>query len=91
MKVQSFKISMITPIYNNDQYLERCIQSGIKQTYRNLEILIINDDSTDKSLETCTDYAQKDSQIKLISQESQGVSVARNNGIIHSTGDLFVW
>lgn len=81
------KISVIVPIYNVDKYLARCIKSIVNQTYRNLEIILVDDGSTDQSLKICEQYAQKDTRIKIIYQHNQGVSVARNNGLDHSTGE----
>jgi len=83
----SSKISIIVPIYNLDSYLENCISSIIKQTYSNLEIILVNDGSTDHSKEICDKYKAKDDRIIVIHQENQGVSVARNNGLDVATGD----
>lgn len=82
------KISVIVPVYNVELYLEQCLDSIITQDYKNLEIIIVNDGSTDNSGEICERYAQKDKRIKLIHQDNQGLSGARNTGLTHSTGDL---
>lgn len=79
-------ISIIIPIYNVEKYLEECIESVISQTYRNLEIILVDDGSTDRCLEICKKYEKKDNRIKVIHQENAGVSVARNIGIDFSTG-----
>ena len=79
-------ISIIISAYNNRQYLERCIKSAIGQTYQNLEIIIVDDGSTDGSAEICDSFASKDYRIKVIHQKNQGLSVARNTGVKHSTG-----
>ena len=79
-------ISIIIPVYNVEKYLEECIESVINQTYRNLEIILVDDGSTDKCLETCKEYEKRDNRIKVIHQENAGVSVARNVGIDFSTG-----
>lgn len=80
------KLSVIVPIYNNEKYLKRCIDSIINQTYPCLEIILVNDGSTDDSLEICKEYAKKDKRIKVIDKENGGVSSARNAGLIHTTG-----
>lgn len=79
-------VSIIVPIYNGEMYLEKCILSIINQTYKNLEIILINDGSKDKSLKLCNKLAEKDSRIVVINQENGGVSKARNTGIDNSTG-----
>lgn len=87
-KVKSPKISIIVPIYNTEKYLHACLDSIINQTYRNLEILLIDDGSTDQSGKTADNYAKKDSRIKVIHQENKGQSAARNHGIKLATGDF---
>lgn len=79
-------ITIIVPIYNVEKYLQRCIESLINQTYRNIEILLINDGSKDNSLSICIEYSSKDSRIKLISQENHGLAYTRNIGIQNATG-----
>jgi len=81
------KISVIVPVYNVEKYVSKCIESIINQTYRNLEIIIVNDGSTDKSGDICDYYAKKDDRIVLIHQENQGLSMARNNAIDIASGD----
>lgn len=84
-----FKISIITPVYNAEKYIERCIKSIKNQSYKNIEHIIIDDGSTDDTLKICQKY---DKNIKLIHKENEGVSKARNVGLEKSTGDyvLFV-
>ena len=84
-------ISVIVPIYNVAPWLPRCLDSIIGQTYKNLEILLINDGSTDNSLEICQTYAAKDPRIKVIHQENQGVSAARNAGLDNAQGDFIMF
>ena len=79
-------ISIIVPVYNAEEYLDRCLNSIIHQTYKNLEIILINDGSTDKSLDICNRYKMMDSRVKVINQENQGVSCCRNKGINISSG-----
>lgn len=80
-------ISVIVPVYNVEKYVGRCLTSIIIQSYTNLEIIVINDGSTDNSLSVCEEYSAKDSRIKLISQENRGLSGARNTGLRHYTGE----
>ena len=78
---QQPQISVIVPIYNVDKYLNRCIDSIINQIFTDIEIILINDGSFDKSPQICDDYARKDSRIKVIHKENGGLSDARNTGI----------
>ena len=80
------KISVIVPIYNVGNYIEQCVNSLLKQTYRNLEIILINDGSTDGSGEICNELAQNDERVKVIHLENGGVSRARNKGLEVATG-----
>ena len=80
-------VSIIVPVYNAENVLGYCLNSIISQTYVNLEVLVINDGSTDNSLEICENYAKIDSRIKVINVKNGGVSKARNIGIENATGD----
>lgn len=80
------KISVIIPMYNTSKYLQNCLYSVVNQTYKNLEIILVNDGSTDNSKTIVKKYAEKDPRIKIINQKNQGLSVARNTGIEKSTG-----
>lgn len=82
------KISVIIPVYNTEKYLAECLDSVLKQSFTDIEIICVNDGSTDKSAEILKDYAKKDKRIKIITQENSGVVVARNNGVAHATADL---
>lgn len=75
------------PVYNIYDYLERVLDCLLNQTYRNLEIILVDDGSTDGSEELCNQYKQKDSRIKVIHQKNSGVSVARNVGVSQATGE----
>lgn len=79
-------ISVVIPIYNMELYLKECIESVLNQTYTNLEILLIDDGSTDSSLEICKKYAALDRRIVVIHQENKGLSGARNTGIKKAHG-----
>lgn len=79
-------ISVIVPIFNVEQYLPKCLNSIINQTYKNIEIILINDGSTDSSGKICDEYEKKDKRIKVIHKENGGVSEARNVGIKISKG-----
>ena len=84
-------ISIIIPLYNTEDYISQCIESIIYQTYRNIEIIIINDDSTDRSLELCNSFAEQDSRIRVYTQVNSGPSVARNWGIKLANGDYVIF
>lgn len=79
-------ISVIIPVYNSEQYLRACIDSVMAQNYKNFELLLINDGSTDSSGKICDAYALQDTRIKVFHQENGGVSAARNLGIQESLG-----
>lgn len=81
------KVSVIMPMYNAEKYLNRSLGSIINQTYTNLEIIVVNDGSDDKSREIVESFKEKDKRIKLINMENHGVSHARNVGLSNVTGD----
>ena len=80
------KITVIVPVYNVENYLNKCLDSILKQTYQNLEIIVVNDGSTDNSGTICQEYAQKDNRIVYIEKENGGLSDARNAGLDRMTG-----
>lgn len=84
-------ITIIVPIYNVKPYLSRCIESIINQDYKKLEIILVDDGSTDKSGNICDEYAKKDKRIIVIHQENQGLSCARNNGTRISKGKYIAY
>lgn len=84
-------ISIIIPVYNTAKYLERCLDSVLNQTYKNLEIILVDDGSTDESSEMCDSFAVIDSRIKVIHQKHSGVGQARNSGIKIATGDYIAF
>lgn len=81
------KYSVVVPIYNADITLEKCINSILNQTYKNIELILINDGSTDKSREICEFYANKYSNIIFIDKKNEGVAKARNDGLLTCTGE----
>ena len=80
------KVSIIVPVYDVQEYLAQCIDSILVQTYKNIEIILINDGSNDNSGIICDQYAKKDSRVFVIHQKNKGVSCARNVGIERATG-----
>ena len=80
------KVSVIVPVYNVEKYVKKCILSILNQTYSNLEIIVVNDGSTDSSLEIIKELSIKDSRIKIYSKENGGLSSARNYGLKYSSG-----
>lgn len=85
------KISIIVPIYNAERYIEKCIKSIINQNYSNLEVILIDDGSEDKSLLICKKFAAKDERIRVIHQNNGGVASARNRGISEANGRFVAW
>ena len=81
------KVSVIIPVFNTEQYLQQCLDSIIQQTFTNIEIVCVNDGSTDGSLKILEEYAAKDGRIKVISQKNNGQSAARNRAMLEITGD----
>lgn len=88
---QNKKVSIIVPVYNVENYIIRCINSLIRQTYENIEIIVVDDGSTDNSMTICNDLLLKDSRINLFHKENGGLSSARNYGIINSTGEYITF
>ncbi len=80
-------ISILVPVYNVEKYVCECIDSIIAQTYKNLEIILVDDGSTDQSGAICDEYAQKDSRIKVIHQENKGLAAVRNVAVATATGE----
>lgn len=92
MKEEVFPlVSIIVPVYNVYTYIEKCLISLINQTYENIEIILVNDGSTDKSGEICEQYVENDKRVKLIHQANQGLSAARNTGITNSKGEYLMF
>lgn len=85
------KLSIVLPIYNVEKYLPKCLDCLLNQTLRDIEIICVNDESTDNSLEILNDYAKKDERIKIINQSNAGPGVARNNGIYVANGEYIAF
>lgn len=85
------KISVIIPVFNSSEYIDRCLNSVINQTYKNLEIIIVNDGSTDNSLEICEKYKKIDDRIIILNKQNQGSAAARNCGIDVATGEYITF
>lgn len=81
VKEESPKVSVVVTVYNTEKYLRRCLDSIINQNFKDIEIVCVNDGSTDNSLKILNEYAEKDSRVKVVDQENQGVSGARNTGV----------
>ena len=84
--LEKYKISIIIPIYNADKYLARCIDSILAQTYKNFELILVNDGSSDNSSDICNEYKLRDKRIHTYHNQHKGVSYSRNFGIIKSSG-----
>lgn len=85
--MEDILVTIILPVYNVGKYLEICLDSVLKQSYRNLEIILVDDGSTDESPRICDEYAQKDSRIRVIHKKNEGVSTARNVGMEAARGE----
>lgn len=90
-KDDNMLLTVIIPVYNVEDYLDRCIQSVVDQTYKKLEIILVDDGSTDGSLQICNQWAEEDSRIKVIHKRNGGLSSARNAGIAIATGDVYAF
>jgi glycosyltransferase involved in cell wall biosynthesis len=85
------KVSVIVPVYNVYEYIEKCLDSLVNQTYKNIEIILINDGSTDNSLDIIKKYQKKHENIIVINQENHGQGYARNKGIEKSNGEFIMF
>ena len=81
------RISVVVPVYNVEKYLEKCVNSIVNQTYKNLEIILVDDGATDNSGKLCDELAKIDNRIKVYHKENGGLSDARNYGVERATGD----
>ena len=85
------KVSVIVTVYNTEKYVEECIISLINQTYKNIEVILIDGGSTDKTPEICHKYEKEYENIRVVHKENEGVSAARNRGIEEATGDYILF
>ncbi len=85
------KISIIVPVYNVEQYIDKCLESLVNQTFRDIEIIIVDDGSPDNSSAIYNRYAERDQRIKVVKKENAGVSEARNTGMEVATGEFFMF
>ena len=83
-------VSIIVPIYNVEQYISKCIESILAQTYRDFELILVDDGSPDNCGKICDEYAKQDSRVHVIHQENKGVSAARNAGISLAKGEYIM-
>ena len=83
------KISIAVPVYNVEKYISKCIESLLSQTQKDIEIILVDDGSTDNSGLICDDYAQKDKRIRVIHKQNGGLGAARQSGLEVASGDYF--
>ena len=84
-------ISVIIPVYNVENYLDDCLNSVIVQTFHNIEIILINDGSTDKTARICDEFATKDDRIRVLHKDNSGVAASRNAGVDLALGDYILF
>ena len=84
-------VSVVVPIYNVENYLDKCVNSIVNQTYGELEIILVDDGSKDNSSKICDEWKEKDSRIKVIHKENGGLSSARNAGLEVATGEYIMF
>lgn len=84
-------ISVIIPVYNTEEYLEKCVDSVLNQTYHNLQVILVNDGSTDSSAQICDTYAEKDNRVQVIHKKNGGLSSARNAGLDVAYGEFITF
>lgn len=91
MQKNDVLVSIVVPVYGTEAYLPACVESICNQTYKNIQIILVDDQSPDRCPEICDTYAQDDSRIQVIHQENQGVSGARNTGLHYAIGDYIMF
>ena len=91
MKIKSVKISVIVPVYNVEKYLEKCVESILNQSLKDIEIILVDDGSPDNCPQICDEYATKDSRVKVCHKQNGGLSSARNEGLKHVSGEYYMF
>ena len=91
MANENYKISVVIPVYNVEKYIKECVDSVLGQTYKNIEVILVDDGATDSCPQICDSYARNDERVKVIHKENGGLSDARNFGIDASTGDYIIF
>lgn len=84
-------VSIVIPVYNSEKYLSECIDSILSQRYSNIEILIIDDESKDNSMQICREYEASDKRIKILHQKNGGIGKARNTGLKNAVGEYIMF
>lgn len=84
-------LTVVVPVYNEEEYLQECLRSLINQTFKDFEIILVDDGSTDNSLQICNEFAAKDSRIKVIHQTNQGMIRARYTGVRSAKGKYIIF
>ena len=84
-------LSVVIPVYNAENYIRDCLEAVVNQTYKNLEIILVDDGSDDDSLKICNEYAARDSRVKVYTHQNMGVSATRNEGISYANGDYIMF
>ena len=84
---KNYKVTIIVPVYNVEQYIEKCVESILRQNYKNIEIILVDDGSTDLSGDICDAYGKKDTRVKVIHKSNGGLSSARNTGLKIASGE----
>ena len=84
-------VSIIIPIYNSETFLDKCVQSALNQSYKNIEVILVNDGSIDSSGEICDNYAFIDNRVKVIHKNNGGLVSSRKTGLIASTGEYILY
>ena len=85
------KISVIIPVYNDEKYLEQCVESVLTQSYHNLEVILVDDGSTDATPAICEDFRRQDDRIRVIYKQNEGIGASRNTGLAMATGDYILF
>ena len=91
MSGQQSLVSIVVPTHNSAEYLRQCLDSIIGQTYRRLQIICVDDGSTDETVQILDSYAKADSRLSYMTQENRGAGVARNRGLDQATGDYLLF